>query len=82
MASYTEGLGRSSLTNQEAVVETADASPDYVTGADPYVYPCKYDFTPFLLIVDLDTAEIIYKQDEGRGFPIDEILGLLEEADN
>ena len=81
MASYTEGLGRSNLTNTEAVSATEEASPDYVTGADPYQYPCRYTFTPFLLIVDLNTAEILYKQDDDSGFPIDDIMDLLADAD-
>jgi hypothetical protein len=81
VASYTSGLGSASLSNEDAETATEEAAPDYVTGSDMYVYPCRYTFTPFLIAVDLNTATILYRQSPTSGFPIEDILNLLEDAD-
>jgi hypothetical protein len=81
VASYTSGLGAASLPNEDAELATEEAAPDYVTGSDMYVYPCRYSFTPFLIVVDLNTATLLYRQGPASGFPIEEILDLLEDAD-
>ncbi len=77
--SYTDGFGAYDLAHSEALSVVEDADPDYVTGSKPYHYPCRYYFTPFLMVVDLDTATILYRQDDGDGFP-DDLLDMLEAA--
>jgi hypothetical protein len=82
IASYTGGLGQFDNDHADVLqfLNGRGLEPDFVTGADPYRYPCRYPFTPFVMIVDLNTAEILYKQDDESGFESDVYLDLMEQA--
>lgn len=78
MASYTAGLGKSDISNVEAYEAAREASPDYVTGGSPYQYPCRYMFFPYVMIVDLRDATILFRQEADDVNAFEQILDIIE----
>ena len=82
VAVSTAGLGLSDISNQEALEATETMHPDYAVGYDPFVFPCRYGFTPFTMAVDLETAEILGQDTSITKFQLNSILSLAAEADS
>lgn len=80
VVSSTDQFGSADLTNAEAAESTAAANPDYATGTDPFVYPCKFSFTPFTLVVDLKTGTILGKDTQQGLLNVDDILLMVAAA--
>lgn len=78
--SCTDQFGEADLSNQEALLATESAHPDYVTGADPFVFPCRYTFTPFTIVVDLPSGTILGKDSEEAVLSMPDILDLLDQV--
>ena len=80
IAVSTAGFGLTDITNQEALEETATMHPDYAVGYDPFVFPCRYGFTPFTIAVNLKTAAILGQDTSTIKFQLSSILSLVNEA--
>jgi hypothetical protein len=80
VASSTDQFGAANLPNEEAAASLAGAHPDYVTGIDPYIFPCRYTFTPFTMVVNLRTGTILGKDTEAAMLSIDAVLEMVASA--
>jgi hypothetical protein len=80
IAISTADFGRNDLSDQDALEETKMMQPDYATGSNPFVYPCRYDFTPYTMVVNLRTAEILDMDSLTYKLTMDRILALVDEA--
>lgn len=82
VTSCTSGFGLASLPHDIAAIVTSDANPDYSTGASPLKYPCRYDFTPFTMVVDLSDATILALDSASDRVTLTEVIEGVERAKN
>ena len=80
IAISTAGLGVRDLSNADALDATEAMNPDYAVGSDPFVFPCRYGFTPYSLLVNLRTAEILGQDTSTGRMSLSAIVRLAEEA--
>ena len=80
IAISTDNFGAADLTDLDALEKTKTMQPDYATGSNPYTYPCRYEFTPYTMVVNLKTAEIMGKDGDFQ-LTMDQILGFVQKAD-
>jgi hypothetical protein len=76
----TDDFGASTLPHDVALSYTETANPDYVTGLHPLQYPCKYEFTPFTMVIDLSDATILAMDSTSHKVQTNEIIELVEAA--
>ena len=81
IAVSTDDFGRKDISDLDALEETTNLQPDYATGSNPFVYPCRYDFTPYTMVVNLKTAEILGMDSVSFKLSVDRLLYLIQEAD-
>lgn len=82
VTSCTSGFGLASLPHDVAATVTADANPDYSTGSSPLKYPCRYDFTPFTMVVDLSDATILALDSVSDRVTLTDVIEGVERAPN
>ena len=82
ITSCTSNFGLGSLPNDIAAMVTSDANPDYSTGTSPLQYPCKYDFTPFTMVIDLSDATVLVLDSASDRVTLDDVVDGVEQARN
>lgn len=82
LSACTDNFGRNTLPHDTALSVTSDSNPDYVTGDSPLKYPCRHEFTPYTMVIDLSNVTILGKDSTTHKLTIPEIIALLEDAQN
>ncbi len=77
IAVSTDEFGRLDLSNRAALEETKTMQPDFATGSNPFAYPCRYEFTPYTMVVDLGSATILDMDSTVHKLSIDSVLQLV-----